>query len=72
MLVARLLVPEDFGLVAIATTVTAIITSLTELSLSSALVQHKDLHEEHLDGAWALNFLRGAILRSSSVCSLFP
>jgi O-antigen/teichoic acid export membrane protein len=62
LLVARLLVPEDFGLVAIATTITAIIASITELSLSSALVQHKELHDEHFDAAWTLNFLRNAIL----------
>lgn len=62
LLVARLLLPADFGLVAIATTVTAIVTSLTELSLSSALVQHKQLHDEHFDCAWTLNVLRGAIL----------
>jgi O-antigen/teichoic acid export membrane protein len=62
LLLARLLVPDDFGLVAIATTFTAIITSITELSLASALVQHKELHEDHFDGAWTLNLLRGAIL----------
>jgi O-antigen/teichoic acid export membrane protein len=62
LLLARLLVPDDFGIVAIATTFTAIITSITELSLAAALVQHKELHEDHFDAAWTLNLLRGAIL----------
>ncbi|MGO8189852.1 oligosaccharide flippase family protein, partial [Rhizobium leguminosarum] len=38
---ARLLSPSDFGLVTLATIVLSIIAAITELSLSSALIQHK-------------------------------
>ncbi len=62
LVLARLLVPADFGLVALATTVTAIIASVTELSLASALIQHKDPDEEHFHSAWTLNFARSCLI----------
>jgi len=62
LLLARLLTPADFGLVAIAIAITTVVTSVTELSLASALIQHKNPRDEHFDSAWTLNFARGAIL----------
>lgn len=62
LLLARLLVPEDFGLVAIALAISGIIGSVTELSLSSALVQHDDPEDRHFDSAFTLNALRAALL----------
>ena len=62
LLLARLLIPADFGLVALATTVSTIISSVTELSLASALVQHKDPNEDHYHTAWTLNALRGGLI----------
>jgi O-antigen/teichoic acid export membrane protein len=62
LLLAHFLVPADFGLVALATTVTTIITSVTELSLSSALVQLADPVEQHFHTAWTLNFIRGGLI----------
>ncbi|MDB5718160.1 MAG: polysaccharide biosynthesis protein, partial [Sphingomonas bacterium] len=44
---ARLLVPADFGLVAIAITMLAILSAITNLSLAEALVQHKAPTPEH-------------------------
>ena len=62
LLLARLLAPADFGLIAIATTVIAIISSLSELSLAQALIHHPDPEDDHFHTAWTLNFLRGVIL----------
>jgi len=60
-ILARYLTPEDFGLVAIGTTLLLIVTSLTELSLTQALVRHDSLDDSHLNTAWTLNALRGLI-----------
>ncbi|KKM76271.1 hypothetical protein LCGC14_1381840 [marine sediment metagenome] len=60
LVLARLLVPDDFGLVAIAISVSAIVTSMTELSLAQAIVQHKEPTDSHYDTAFTLNFLRAA------------
>lgn len=62
ILLARLLLPSDFGLVALATTMLMIVSSVTELSLSSALVRHASPTRTHFDAAWTLNTLRGLSL----------
>lgn len=59
---ARLLTPDDFGLVAIATTILSVVGPVTELSLSSALVQQKDPQKEDFDSAWTMGVLRGILL----------
>lgn len=72
LLLARLLLPEDFGLVAIATTMIAIMTSVTEISLSSALLQHKDPSEEHYHTAWTLGLLRALIVSMITAALAWP
>jgi lipopolysaccharide exporter len=70
LLLAKLLTPEDFGLVAIGFTLLTIIGTITELSLGSALVQQTELVDEHFHTAWTLNFLRallvGGVLSASA------
>lgn len=55
---AWLLTPSDFGLVAIAGTIIFVISAATELSLSAALVRHASPDESHLSAAWTLNAVR--------------
>lgn len=62
LILARLLMPEDFGLIAIAGAVTMVIASITELSLAQALVQHDDPQPYHYDTAWTLNNIRAIFL----------
>jgi len=69
---ARLLTPADFGLVALATIVLSIISAITELSLSSALIQHKNPQREHYDTAWTLNILRAAAIAVLLVAAGYP
>lgn len=62
LVMARLLLPDDFGLVALGMTMFLIVQSITDLSLAQALVHHKDPTEAHFHTAWTLNTLRGAVL----------
>lgn len=62
ILLARLLMPADFGIVAIAVTVSALVTSTTQLSLASALIQHRDPQDHHFDTAWTMNALRSVVI----------
>ncbi|MBX7483450.1 lipopolysaccharide biosynthesis protein [Qipengyuania qiaonensis] len=62
IVLARLLAPADFGIVALGTTLMAILSSITEISLSQALIQHRNPTEEHFHTAWTLNGLRGIVL----------
>jgi len=62
VLLARLLTPSDFGLVAIATGISAVIMAMTELSLSQALIRCRDPQEDHYDTAFTLNLIRAVLL----------
>lgn len=58
IVLARLLAPEDFAIVAIASSVLSLIQSCTELSLGSALVRKKDVPRGLVDTAWSVSLLR--------------
>ncbi|SPJ25548.1 Lipopolysaccharide biosynthesis protein WzxC [Palleronia abyssalis] len=60
LVLARLLVPEDFGLVAIVMSISAIVFAVTELSLAQALVQHNAPTDSHYNTAFTLNLIRAA------------
>lgn len=62
VVLARLLMPEDFGLVALASAAAAIFTAISELSLSKALVQHADPQADHFHTVWTMNAIRGLLL----------
>jgi PST family polysaccharide transporter len=72
LLLARLLTPDDFGLVATATTIMAIVGSVTELSLGSALVQHKAPQEQHFHAAFTLNGARAVIIAGGLCLAAWP
>jgi lipopolysaccharide exporter len=62
LVLAWYLAPSDFGLVALATTMLAIVSTVTELSLTQALIRHKAPSESHFSAAWTLNATRGLLL----------
>jgi len=62
IVLARFLTPSDFGLVAFATTILTVLSSVTDLSLSSALVQHRSPTVDHFNTVWTLGFLRSLII----------
>jgi lipopolysaccharide exporter len=59
LFLARLLVPADFGLVAIATTLLAAIEQLSELGLRDALVRHQQITPSLQDTAFTIQAIRG-------------
>ncbi|MFB0613926.1 lipopolysaccharide biosynthesis protein [Aurantiacibacter poecillastricola] len=72
LILARLLVPEDFGLVAIAEAFAIILVSITELSLAQALIRHDNPEEHHFHTAWTLNFARSVGLAAIMAGLSFP
>ena len=67
-ILARLLVPADFGLVAMAMSVIAVVELATAFSFELALIQKADPEREHFDTAWTLNILialGGAVLTTA-------
>src|ERR1051326_3694523 len=54
VVLARLLTPADFGLVAMAMLVVGLVEVLGEAGLNLAIIRHPDPTREHLDTAWTL------------------
>jgi PST family polysaccharide transporter len=67
VVLARLLSPEDFGLVAIAASVAAIVEGLSAFDVNKALIQARDDDRALYDSAWTLSVLRGLL---SAICML--
>lgn len=69
---ARLLEPEDFGLIAIASAVIAIISVISQFSLYQALVQREKPEPEHFHTAWTMNVMRGVIVAATIALLAYP
>jgi len=72
VIIARILSPADFGIVAIATTVVAIVASVTELSLVNALIHHESPTEDYFHMAWTMECLRGLAVAALILVSTYP
>ena len=66
---ARLLTPEDFGLVALANVFLAFMRIFLEQGFAQAIIQRQDLETEHLDTAFWTNLAIGLILAIISFLS---
>lgn len=62
VLLARLLMPEDFGVMGIALLFMSILQSLTQTGFRRALVQRKGDIRGYLDTAWVTNFMQRFLL----------
>jgi PST family polysaccharide transporter len=60
-LMARLLTPDDFGVAALATSVTGLVGLFTDLGLSVASVQMRELDQNTASALFAVNILAGLI-----------
>ncbi len=72
LVLARLLDPDDFGLVALASVVTALLTVLVEQGFVQALVQRPVLDDGHLDSAFWLSLVTGAACTVATVALAGP
>jgi O-antigen/teichoic acid export membrane protein len=61
LVLARILVPADFGLVAMATAFSASIGALSELGVSDALVRRKENEDGHYNTAFTMQVIRGIL-----------
>lgn len=60
IILARILVPEDFGLIAMATAVIAVVEILQAFGFDVALIQNQHATRADYDTAWTLNLLLAA------------
>jgi O-antigen/teichoic acid export membrane protein len=59
LILARLLVPADFGLVAMGTAVVALLELLNAFGFDIAIIAHRSATREHYDTAWTFNVIAG-------------
>jgi O-antigen/teichoic acid export membrane protein len=71
-LLARFLVPRDFGLVALATSVVMFMNLFIDQGLSAALVQRERLQEEHCDAAFWTSLGIATLLAGGLVAAAAP
>ena len=62
VILARLLTPEDFGIVGLASIFLGFITTINELGLSAAIVQRKEIDELHLSTSFWASVIAGITL----------
>lgn len=61
LVLARLLVPEDFGLIALSTSILFAVEALSQFSFDIALIRDSKASRAEYDTAWTLGILRGWI-----------
>lgn len=61
VILARILVPADFGLVALATMVLGFIEMMGAFSFSVALIQKQQAGRDYYDTVWTLGIIRGVL-----------
>lgn len=59
VILARLLVPADFGLVAMATLIYGFIQVMSQFGFDTILIQKQDAGRDYYDTAWTLSILKG-------------
>ena len=64
LILARLLTPEDFGIVAMATVVAGLANVLFEFGVATVLIQKPAPKKQDYDTAWTLRFLQAALAGS--------
>ncbi|MEX0801341.1 MAG: MOP flippase family protein [Dehalococcoidia bacterium] len=71
VVLARLLVPEDFGLIAMIAVFTGFASIFVDFGLAAAIIQRKEVEERHLSSAFWLNVAAGIAL-TAIVAALAP
>ncbi|RGP41264.1 Lipopolysaccharide biosynthesis protein WzxC [Altererythrobacter insulae] len=72
LVLARLLTPDDFGMVAIATAVLSVVQSSTEMSLNNALIRKDEVDDAHIDTVWTMTLIRSALICFIFVVAAWP
>lgn len=72
VILARILSPDDFGIIAIAMAVVSVIVSVTEAALQQALVQCREPTRDHIDTVWTMSCIRAALIFTVIALAAWP
>lgn len=62
VIMARLILPEDYGIVAMAMLFVAMVHAMTDLGVATALLRKGEVSRAEIDSAWSLKIIQGAVL----------
>lgn len=65
VILARLLVPSDFGVVALATLLSGALEMMSALGIEAALITDQKASRDHYNTAWTLRVLRGLVMAAA-------
>jgi lipopolysaccharide exporter len=72
VILARILTPDDFGIIAIAMAVVSLIVAATEAALPQALVQCRDPTRRHIDTVWTMSCIRAGLIFAVIALAAWP
>lgn len=72
LILARLLTPADFGLVAMAMSVVALTELIGAFGFDVALIQRQDPSHAHYNAAWTLNVVSGVVMAVLMLAATLP
>ena len=72
LILARLLVPGDFGLIAMATAIGGFLDLLGSFSFDLALIQNKNANKTHYNTVWTFNVIFGAACAAGMILLAHP
>ncbi|EKE06138.1 MAG: Membrane protein involved in the export of O-antigen and teichoic acid [uncultured bacterium] len=61
-ILARILLPAQFGIYGIATLILGFLETLTETGINIFLIQQREKIDEYIDSAWVVSILRGIVI----------
>ncbi len=67
IILARLLIPADFGIVAMAMVVVGMLELLNQTGQKLAIIRHEEPTREHYDTAWTLSVILGLLIGAAIV-----
>ena len=71
VIMARILVPEDYGIVAMAMLIVGLIQTFLDFSATVALLRKKEITKEEINSAWTLRLIQG-VLAGVIIAALAP
>lgn len=72
IVLARLLVPSDFGVVALATLLSGALEMMFALGIEAALITDKKASPDHYNTAWTLRVIQGIVMAAALVALAEP
>ena len=72
LILARLLLPKDFGIVAMALSVVALLEIFTAFGMDTVLIQRQDATTEDFNSAWSMNVLAGCAIGAAVALLALP